>query len=275
MSDTLTCVMVSVWLLYAERGLVASERIWYNNRQQLISKGVMDMTGIIGAMEIEVRGLIEKMTDTHTETISGTTYTTGKIGRHECVVAQCGIGKVNAAVTTQTMMLRYHPDRIINTGIGGSTSRETHIGYVVIAENVVQHDMDTTVIGDKPGELFLPQEKIVYIPCDTAMMSELQQACQDVGEANYVIGTVATGDQFISGHDKRSRLNERFGAVACEMEGGSIGQVCRINGVPFAILRAISDSMSEEDDAVEYSTFSRMAAHKSIEIITAFLKNRG
>ena len=173
------------------------------------------------------------------------------------------------------MMLRYHPDRIINTGIGGSTSRETHIGYVVIAENVVQHDMDTTIIGDKPGELFLPQENIVYIPCDTAMMSELQQACQDVGEANYVIGTVATGDQFISGHDKRSRLNERFGAVACEMEGGSIGQVCRINGVPFAILRAISDSMSEEDDAVEYSTFSRMAAHKSIEIITAFLKNRG
>ncbi len=232
------------------------------------------MTGIIGAMAIEVNGLIEKMTDIHTEIISGITYTTGMMDQHSCVVAQCGIGKVNAAVAAQTMILRYHPDRIINTGIGGSTSQKTHIGYVVIAENVVQHDMDTTIIGDQPGELFLPQEKIVYIPCCDALIQELTKACDSIGETNYLVGTVATGDQFISGHENRLRLNERFGAVACEMEGGSIGQVCRINGVPFAILRSISDSMSEEDDAVEYASFSRSAAQKSIDILTAWLKSR-
>lgn len=230
------------------------------------------MTGIIGAMDIEVRGIIEKMQSPVTQTISGTDYTSGMIGQHQCVVAKCGIGKVNAALVTQTMILHYHPDRIINTGIGGSTSRSTHVGSVVIADRVIQHDMDTTVIGDKPGELFLPEEKIAYIPCDDALIRELQQACRDIGEEHFVVGTVATGDQFISGNEKRLALHSAFGALACEMEGGSIGQVCRINHVPFGVLRSISDSMSEEDDAVEYASFSRSAAERSIRIVTAFLQ---
>ncbi len=228
------------------------------------------MIGIIGAMDIEVNGIIEKMTDKKIKKISGITFTSGMIANKECVIAKCGIGKVNAAVTAQTMILTYSPEMIINTGVGGSTSRKTHIGYVVIAENVVQHDMDTTVIGDKPGELYLPEENIVYIPCSKELVSGLEKVCINSSE-NYVIGTVATGDQFISGNDKRMLLNDKFGAVACEMEGGSIGQVCYINKIPFAILRSISDSMSDEDDAVEYSVFSKLAAQKSIDIITSFI----
>ncbi len=229
------------------------------------------MTGIIGAMDIEVNGLIERMTNAETEIISGTAFTSGRLGNTDVVVAKCGIGKVNAAMTTQTMILRYRPDRIINTGIGGSTSRETHIGYVVIAADVVQHDMDTTVIGDEPGTLFLPSENIVKIPCDKALIEELESACEKAGHAHFVTGTVATGDQFISGNERRLALNESFGALACEMEGGAIGQVCRINNVPFAILRSISDSMSETEDAVEYASFSRSAAELSIRILTALL----
>ena len=230
------------------------------------------MIGLIGAMDIEVDGLKHIMTDKSEETISGITFTRGMIGNRECIVAKSGIGKVNAAVTAQTMILRYSPEKIINTGIGGSTSMDTHIGSVVVAKNVVQHDMDTTIIGDKPGELFLPGESIVFIPCDSRLSEELENACKSLGES-CVSGTVATGDQFISGNDKRASLNERFGAVACEMEGGSIGQVCYINKVPFAVLRSISDSMSEEDDAVEYSVFSRSAAERSIKIIKSFLMN--
>lgn len=229
------------------------------------------MIGIIGAMDIEVNGLIQAMTDKQEQTISGITFTRGTIGKQECVVAKCGIGKVNAAIAAQTMILRYAPDRIINTGVGGSTCRKTHVGYVVIAENVVQHDMDTTIIGDKPGELFLPEEKLVYIPCDQQLIEDLEKACKQTENIHYVVGTVATGDQFISGNDKRSRLSEQFGAIACEMEGGSIGQVCYVNHVPFVVLRAISDSMSEEDDAVEYAVFSKMAAENSIRILMAYL----
>ena len=230
------------------------------------------MTGIIGAMDIEVNGIIEEMTDKKTEVISGTRFTSGRLGNTQCVIAKCGIGKVNAAVAAQRMILRYAPDRIINTGIAGSTSLHTNIGWVVIAKNVVQHDMDTTIIGDKPGELFLPEEKIVYIPCDEQMISDLEKACCSAGEKDHIVGTVATGDQFIGGNDRRLSLNERFDALACEMEGGSIGQVCRINSVPFAILRSISDSMSSEDDSVEYSTFSKEAANRAVRIINEYIR---
>lgn len=225
------------------------------------------MIGIIGAMDIEVNGITEKMTDAKTEVISGKCFISGKLNGKDCVVAECGIGKVNAALTAQTMILKYSPDCIINTGIGGSTCKQTHIGYVVIADSAVQHDMDTTIIGDDPGTLFLPEENIVYIPCDKELVLRLKDACDSIGGISYITGTVATGDQFISGNERRQSLNKNFGAVCCEMEGGSIGQVCRINKIPFAVLRSISDSMSEEDDAVEYATFRKIAADRSIEII--------
>ena len=231
------------------------------------------MIGIIGAMDIEVNGIISNMTDRKTEYISGSAYTSGKIDDKECVVVKCGIGKVNAAIVAQTIILKYKPDIIINTGVGGSTSLNTHIGYVVIAENVIQHDMDTTAIGDKRGTVFLPEGNIDYIPCSEKIVERLEKACENIGETHYVRGTVATGDQFITGNERRSGLNQNFNAIACEMEGGSIGQVCYLNKVPFGIVRAISDSMSEEDDAVEYSVFSRSAAKKSIDIIVEFIKN--
>ena len=91
------------------------------------------MIGIIGAMDFEVNGIISEMTDKTTEVISKTEYTTGTIGNIRCVVAKCGIGKVNAAMTAQTMILHFKPDRIINTGIAGSTSLHTNVGWVVIA----------------------------------------------------------------------------------------------------------------------------------------------
>ena len=228
------------------------------------------MIGIIGAMDIEVDGLKHIMTDKTEEKISGITFTRGRIGGKECVVTKCGIGKVNAAVAAQTMILRYSPEKLINTGIGGSTSLDTHIGSVVIAKDVIQHDVDTTIIGDKPCELFLPEGSIIYIPCDTELINELRAACDSLG-AESMIGTVATGDQFISGNDKRLSLHERLGAIACEMEGGSIGQVCYLNNVPFAVLRSISDSMSDEDDSVEYSVFRRSSAENSINILITFL----
>ena len=220
------------------------------------------MIGIIGAMDIEVSGIIAKMTDIKTSVISGSTYTSGKIDGRECVVVKCGIGKVNAAVAAQTMILTYRPDIVINTGVGGSTSLNTHIGYVVI-----------TAIGDQRGMLYLPEGNIDYIPCNKEVVEKLEKACEDIGETHYVKGTVATGDQFITGNERRSALNSDFNAMACEMEGGSIGQVCYLNKVPFGIVRAISDSMSEEDDAVEYTVFSKSAAKKSISIIIEFIKN--
>lgn len=232
------------------------------------------MLGIIGALDIEVNGIIEKMEKPCEKVFSSIKFTSGIIDGTQCVIAKCGIGKVNAALCTQTMILEYHPDKIINTGIAGSTSSKTHIGSVVIAENVVQHDFDTTLLGDEAGTLFLPEENIIYIPADKALENELVKVCSELGDIDYTVGTVATGDQFIGTIEDRLSIHERFGAVACEMEGGSIAQVCYVNKVPFSILRSISDdSTSDESAQVEYSTFSKSAAEKAIEIITAFIKD--
>lgn len=228
------------------------------------------MIGIIGAMDIEVKDIIEKMEDPKEEIISSVKFTEGHIDGRKCVVAKCGIGKVNAALCTQTMILHYKPDMIINTGIGGSTSSRTHIGSVVIADKMVQHDFDTTLLGDEPATLFLPDENIIYIPADTALVNELEKVCGSLDDVDYIVGTIATGDQFIGTLETRFDINRRFGALACEMEGGSIGQVCYINKVPFAVLRSISDD-STGDAQVEYQTFAVSAAQKAVEIIMAFI----
>lgn len=234
------------------------------------------MLGIIGAMDIEVNDIKAKMENPVERTISSVCFTSGIIGGTECVVAKCGIGKVNAALCTQTMILEYKPDRIINTGIAGSTSTKTHIGSVVIAESVVQHDFDTTMLGDEPGMLFLPGESLVYIPADKATVQELEAVCSALDDIDYTVGTVATGDQFIGTLEKRTEINKRFGAIACEMEGGSIAQVCYVNKVPYCILRSISDDSSGNEGAqVEYETFAHSAAQKAVEIICAFIKDTG
>lgn len=232
------------------------------------------MIGIIGAMDSETDGLIKKMENPQERIISSIKFTSGKIFGTDCVIAKCGIGKVNAAVCTQTMILEYNPDKIINSGIAGSTSDKTHIGSVVIAENVVQHDFDTTIIGDELATLFLPDDTSVkYIPCDKELFTELEKTCSGLTDIDFTTGTVATGDQFIGTREKRFEINEVLGAIACEMEGGSIGQVCYLNKIPFCILRSISDdSTSDESAEVEYNTFAQSAAEKAIEIITAYIK---
>ena len=234
------------------------------------------MLGMIGALDIEVNDIIAKMENTEEKTISSIKFTSGTINGTQCVIAKCGIGKVNAAVCTQTMILEYRPDKIINTGIPGSTSDKTHIGSVVIADKVIQHDFDTTVLGDELGTLFLPDgTSVKYIPCDKELVSELKAICDTLNDIDFTVGTVATGDRFMGGGEERKYINTTFGAIACEMEGGSIGQVCFLNKVPFCILRSISDdSTSDEGADVEYSTFSKSAAQKAVEIITAKLNNK-
>ena len=109
------------------------------------------MTGIIGAMKIEVETIKSLMQDKQSEVISGVEYVTGTLHGKKIVTAVCGIGKVAAAMCAQTMILKYAPARIINTGVGGSLSEKLAIGDVAVAESLVQHDMDTSPLGDPVG----------------------------------------------------------------------------------------------------------------------------
>lgn len=224
------------------------------------------MIGIIGAMAVEVENLIAVMSEQKIETISSIAYHIGVIEGIDCVVAQCGVGKVAAAVCAQTMILKYQPSVLINVGVAGGIGRDIHIGDIVIARGLVQHDMDTSAIGDPIG--LISGINLVTIPASDRLVGLVQSAAADVYDGGVHVGVIATGDQFICNGDKLSKLAEQFGAIACEMEGGSIAHVCYINHLDFVVIRAISDN-ADEQASTDFLSFAASSAHK----ITALLKN--
>lgn len=223
--------------------------------------------GIIAAMQIELDGLKAAMEDTKTETVSGMEFVRGTIGENTVVAVVCGIGKVFAAMCAQTLILRYAPDAVINIGVAGAVGPGLRVLDVVIADKVCQHDMDTSAIGDPVGLVSGVNE--IYFPADPGLVNGLGRAAEACG-VKHVTGTVASGDQFLHDGGKKQWIHNTFGAVAGEMEGGSVGQVCYVNAVPFAVLRCISDG---DGGGMEYSEFAPKAAAQSIRVVLEFLKN--
>ena len=226
------------------------------------------MIGIICAMKIEADAIRASLTDTRTEVVSGVEFTVGKRYGKEIVLAVCGIGKVFAAICTEAMILCFAPSLILNSGVAGTLTEALSIGDIAIAKNLVQHDMDTSPLGDPVG--LVSGINKIYFDADEAAVAAFAKATASVG-ANSVIGTIASGDQFMSDTAKKNAIRDRFGAIACEMEGAAIAHVAYVNNVPFAVLRAISDSASG-DAQMEYPKFVAMAAERSHAIIDAFLK---
>ena len=228
------------------------------------------MIGIIGAMQAEVDGLIREIEGLRTEEIGGFVFRLGRIGRREVAVVRGGVGKVNAAVCAQTMILSYRPEVIINTGVAGSLSPELDILDVAVATDAVQHDYDTSAIGEPCGALSIAGTLVTYLPCDAAWRGRLLAAAEEVGVKG-VPARIASGDQFISRREDKRRIIDTFGAQACEMEGGAIAQAAYIAGIPCAILRAISDS-TDGNHSMEYGAFMERAAVNSCRILTRALR---
>ncbi len=226
------------------------------------------MIGIIGAMGIEVRALAEKLENKKVETISGVDFQTGTIHGKDVVLAVCGIGKVFAAICTQTMILTYHPDVIINTGVAGTLSDRLSIGDVAVSTHVVQHDMDTTALGDPPG--LLSGLDIVKIPADEKTASLLSAIIREKG-INTLEGVIATGDKFLASSEIKKQIVDTFSAIAGEMEGGSVGHVCYVNKVPFCVLRAISDC-ADGTGAENYMEFLEGAAMAAVSVMDSYLE---
>ena len=225
------------------------------------------MIGIIGAMDIEVEKLSGLLENVRREKISNIDFCQGKIGDTQIVIAKCGVGKVFAAVCAEAMIMKYKPDIVVNIGVAGGLSKTLNIGDIVIADSVVQHDMDTTALGDERG--FLSEIGLVKIPADKKVLDALEKACRSI-EINYEVGTIASGDAFVSGNEKKEFIRKTFSAKACEMEGASIGQVCFVNKVPFGVLRAISDGANDSAD-MDFPAFAAMAAENSAKVIAKFI----
>lgn len=229
------------------------------------------MLGFICALDIEVEGIVKLMENKEENTVAKVTYHKGEIFGKEVVCCECGIGKVNAAMSTQIMIDVYHPDVIINSGIAGSLSGRIRIGDIVVSDDCVQHDMDATEMGEPLGQVQFNDEVRTYFSADKATADMLYAACQTVEEISVFRGRIASGDVFVSTHDRRQRIADQFDALACEMEGASVGTVCYRNEVPFAILRSISDDFSN-NEFVDFMEFRVIAADRSIKAIEEFIK---
>ncbi len=229
------------------------------------------MVGIIVAMPLEAAGLKSIMTSKESKMISSMEFVKGKLHGIDCVLVICGPGKVNAAICTQTMILEYSPEFIINTGVAGGIGADIHIGDIVVARDVVQHDMDTTGLGDPKG--FISGIQVVKINCCEKISQVIYTILKEQHFGNNIhIGTIATGDQFIGSREKKEMIYNDFNALVCDMECGSIGQVCYMNNVDFVSIKAISDNANESAE-LNFIEFAAEVAKSYVNLIdTFFLK---
>ena len=226
------------------------------------------MIGIIAAMDVEMKSLRSYMENTETEVISGIRFVRGTLEGKDVVTAVCGIGKVFAALCAQTMILHYQPRCIINTGVAGTLTDALTIGSIAVSSAVVQHDMDTSPLGDPVG--LISGINKVELPADRLLTGQLS-ACAKVMGIKTATGVIASGDQFVASVERKAFIVEHFKAIACEMEGAAVGQVCYVNKVPFCVLRAISDS-ADGSSHMDYPTFVQMAAEQSVALLRRFMR---
>lgn len=229
------------------------------------------MTGIICAMNLEVEGVLDLMTNTEEKTIDCVTFYKGFLGKSEVVTVECGIGKVNAAICTRMMIDFYNPDCIINSGVAGALSTRVSVGDIVIATSAVQHDYDTTAFGDPKGLITCPEGNIINFPADEELSQKLFEAAEALPKTRVFRGVIATGDEFVHSPERRLALGKAFSALACEMEGGAIAQVCYRAKKPYCILRSISDDLTN-NSSMSFDEFKIMAAEKTVKVLSAVLK---
>ena len=225
--------------------------------------------GIIAAMEEELKTLLLTLEDKKEVVVLGKTYYEGRIGQHEVVLVQSGIGKVMSAMSVAILAETFGVDAIINTGSAGAVSEGLAIGDVVIADRLVYHDVDVTAFGYAYGQM-AGQE--LYYQADQTLMASLQKVLNQQGIHNHV-GLIATGDSFIAGQEKVDTIKHHFQEVlAVEMEGAAIAQAAQAAGKPFLVIRAMSDT-AQGDANISFDEFILEAGKRSAQTLLALLKS--
>lgn len=224
----------------------------------------MKTIGIIGAMEVEVAILKEKMEDVRIIKKASMDFYEGIFAGKKVVVVRSGIGKVNAGICAQILADVFSVDAIINTGIAGSLNKNINIGDIVLSTDVVQHDMDATGFGYRKGQI--PQMPVFFFNADDNLRRLAAEVCKEVNPDIQVFeGRIASGDQFVCDQDVKNRIVSEFSAYATEMEGAAIGQAAYLNEIPFLVVRAISDK-ADGSAQMDYSEFEKAAVDHSVRL---------
>lgn len=224
----------------------------------------MTKLGIIGAMDVEVQLLKESIRNLTVTEKAGTEYYEGSLCGLPVVVVKCGIGKVNAAIGAQILCDCFGVTHIVNTGIAGSLCAEQNIGDMVVSSDVWHHDFDCVAFG-------YPMCRIPGMPqsfaADENMIALARQAAEQTGSV-VRIGRIASGDQFVADQKLKDQIIERTQALCTEMEGAAIAQTAYRNGIPFVILRCISDK-ADNSAEMDYPSFEAMAAQRCAQVAIA------
>ncbi|CAG7913559.1 5'-methylthioadenosine/S-adenosylhomocysteine nucleosidase [Mammaliicoccus sciuri] len=225
------------------------------------------MIGIIGAMEEEVEILKSSIENRETIQIAHVIFYKGNIEDKQVVLAQSGIGKVNAAITATLLINEFKPDLIINTGSAGSVDSELNIGDIIISNKVYYHDVNATAFGYKLGQVPSMPE---FYETDKELIDLAKSSIEQL-DLNGIVGEVATGDSFIGSIDQRKVIKSNFPtAGVVEMEAGAIAQTCYQYNVPIIVTRAVSDLADKESD-VTFEEFLKVACVNSSKIVKLLL----
>lgn len=223
--------------------------------------------GILGAIEAEVTLLRDALTSRRDERVLGLDVHHGLLDGHPVVLARCGVGKVNGGLGAAVLSLA-GAQALVFTGVAGGVAPGMGIGDLVVATDLVQHDVDVTALGRVPGELL--GEPAAW-PCDVALADRLHAAALAVaGEASVHRGRIASGDQFVASSERSVQIHATFGALATEMEGAATAQACAHLGLPCVVVRSLSDTADETAD-VDFPAFLAMASRRSLALLRAFL----
>ncbi len=227
--------------------------------------------GIIGAMDIEVKMLREDLSGTREVCSGGLVFVEGTLNGVSVVIVKSGIGKVNAALCTQLLVLKFGVTHVINTGIAGAMASGLKVLDFVVSEDALYHDFDTTGFGYKPT--VIPQMDCSDFRADEAMVKAARTAFGSQKDAEghaLIVGRIASGDQFISSKEQKDRIRSVCNPACVEMEGTAIAHACYINKIPFVIIRCMSD-MADDNGENTYNFNEETAAGLSAGLVKNML----
>lgn len=228
------------------------------------------MLGIIGAMDEEVAKIKEQMENVKVMSKAAMDFYEGTLSGKDVVVVRSGIGKVNAAMCTQILVDNYQVDAVVNTGIAGSLNADINIGDIVLSVDTIEHDMDAVAFGYPVGQI--PRMDTLSFKADEKLRGLAKKVCQEVvPEVSVFEGRVVSGDQFISDKKKKDWLVENFDGYCTEMEGAAIAHAAYLNGIPYLVIRAISDK-ADDSASMDYPTFEAQAIEHSVKLLLEFCK---
>lgn len=244
------------------------------------------LTAIIGASGEEVRLIERKIQDKKDQVFIGINFSRGKLNGKNVVLARTGVGKINAAMVTAVLLDRFHPTEVIITGIAGAANPDLQPGDVVIGEKTVQYDFgEWGMNGFRPNPTRNPANEKTnpfFVPSDARLVGLAQKASarteftvialnNEKRKPRCITGIIASGDAFIAAPAKKNELLQQFKADAVEMEGAAVAQVCHQQGVPFIVIRSISDN-SDAKAAMDLKHFYQTAAGNSAQLVITLVE---